>query len=185
MALTVACECGSRTRVVASQAGGTIACDCGKRVVVPALSQLRKSGDDGDAPTTAIQRVRDLIAGGKLPSNTSCPFSGANADQVVYFRVECEKRWIRRESDDGWQLVGLFLFGWFGFFLSLFCKRQAEVLGHDVAIVVPLRVHPCALTSLQRMRQRELRDALRRVPAYGHLLRDYPKANIEALEAAA
>jgi hypothetical protein len=186
MSFHVACECGSTQTVSATQAGTSVRCSCGRQVAVPALSVLRATSSEPCDLGGTLERIRDSIARGVLPANDVCPLSGRPADSVLYFRVDCEREWMRRGERSAAESILLwFLLGWIGLLLSLRRSGPPEVFGHDISIEVPLRVASQMTPKVRRMRrQRPLKNLLSQTDAYRQLFKEYPGAIITMAPAA-
>jgi hypothetical protein len=180
----VVCACGQRTSVSKSAAGGTVSCSqCGKDIEVPTLSQLRMLAGKGAYEAGIADTVRRTVSSGELPKGNLCQLSGRPTENITTVYVQCEEKW-KRAKESNKSYIPLFVLGILSlpYYLMRICTSkfdvETEVLGHDVIVPAPLRVHPDSCRELNRASQRKLRRILRTVPAYEELLNEYPRAKI-------
>lgn len=180
----VTCACGGETPVSASAAGGSATCrHCGKEIAVPSLSRLRQLTGKGAYEAGTADVIRRMISSGELPEGEFCQISGRPTEHVETVYVHCEKTW-KRPVDSIHAYIPFLLMGIFSlpFYLIRACSTkfhtELEVLGRDVIVPAPVRLHEDCRRELKRASQRKLRRILRNVPIYAKLLEEYPHAKI-------
>jgi hypothetical protein len=181
MNYSVTCGCGKEHAVEATQAGSTLKCVCGRSIAVPLLSKLRIAAGENAVPLNTIETIREMIRRGELPNGEVCPHSGRRADSTVYFRVQCERMWVRgnESANIGLMVVYFLLLGWIAVFVASQKSRPVEELGRDTSLELPLRVSSEVSAKIIRMRrQKRLKQLLRTTPIYATLLDEFPEAAV-------
>src|SRR4051812_6106977 len=101
MSYSVACGCGQRLTVTASEAGATKTCPCGRAVPVPSLRRLRE--DAGEAAThTPELIVGQMLRAGVLPGDGGCAVCNAPTADRVLIQTVCEQSASRASGVMGW-----------------------------------------------------------------------------------
>ncbi|MEO1617759.1 MAG: hypothetical protein AAFV88_18045 [Planctomycetota bacterium] len=177
----VPCDCGRTHEVTTSQAGGSIECPCGQLVLVPRLSELRVNAGETAHRLSVPERIGGMIKRGELPGDTLCIGCGRNCDQTVWIKIQCEKAWSSEPTNkDG---LAVSVLGWVGVLAVMLAPRRdyraSEVHGREIVVDAPIQwCSNCIAPGTTKIRSRRCRNALRSVPIYCELLREYPSAEI-------
>lgn len=176
----VRCECGKRRGVTAADAGASLPCGCGRTVEVPPLHQLRTAA--GEEVLSPAVRIQTLLLEKKLPGTRECAVCFRETDDLVHVSVECEVGRVvgRAPNQDSFASGCLVVFGGLpGLLLAGRLRRDSGPLrqvGQDVGFTVPLPA--CEVCQPNLDGPAALRVALRHVPEYAALLKQYPHARV-------
>jgi len=184
MAYSVSCKCGECHSVSATQAGVTIACRCGNSVVVPRLSDLRRSAGETPIRNGVVERIQSMIWSGEIPGDGVCPYSHRPADAVAVFVVQCEWKWkTGGERDVSFLVHCLTLFSsTLAWLIARANSRPEQEFGRDTVLELPLRISADVGDEITALRdQKKLRMLLCSVPIYTELFATYPAATIKPL----
>lgn len=178
MDFSITCSCGKRITVTAAHAGAQVPCLCGKLNEVPSLSELRHAVGQVRYNLGIVDRIRQKVDEGVVPSESVCAKCGAETGGTLYSFVECERTW---NTEGGF---------WKHFFLILLLPvwiwdqlrrdyGSPDVLGRETVVETPLRMCPECQSMVRNARgTRALLALLQKVPLYQELLREYPHATI-------
>lgn len=191
MEFDIACNCGRRLTVGASNSGQEIPCSCGAMVKVPRLSELRQSVGQGAYSSGVVDEMRDGIRDGKLPLETECVSCNQPTEATVRFSVECERPFSSGMSETSFwlQLLGIGVFAlicpivWIVFLLRLLDRKrqQRTILGREVAVDVPMRC--CEACAASRgLSNRNAKARLAASESYRELFKQYPQAIVRRID---
>ena len=189
MHFAVTCQCGKTHPVTAAQAGSTLLCDCSRPIDVPLLSALRRAAGQTAIPLSTLETIEAMIDRGELPSGDLCPHSGRHADRTIFFHVQCERAWVRGDTDaqSGKAMLYVLLFGWFVAIVASLIEskrvRQRQELGRETSIELPLRISSEAASTIAKIKkQAALKSLLKSTPIYAQLLDEFPEAFVSVKE---
>jgi hypothetical protein len=174
----VHCECGADVAVRASQAGGVVNCRCSRVVAVPRLSQLRTAAGQAAHETNIRDSIARMIGEQVLPWGQCCAVTEMPTQDVMWFDIHCETSYTRGGRVNWFLAVWSLLLPGGLFAMVLRAREQAENLGRDIVISVPVKVCDEKQSGLRRASQRYLRKLLLKVPVYHELFREHPYARI-------
>lgn len=143
----VSCQCGESLRVSEGAAGARLNCSCGRVVVVPSLSELREQAGLAANQPSAKLVIESMLAGGELPTATTCAHCDRDANETVYLTAECEKA-FGSEPDRTAAILAILIFGLWGWLVYLFRTREATEFGDNVILHLPVRLCPDCRRSL-------------------------------------
>ena len=175
MDYAVTCPCGKQIEVTAALAGSHVQCTCGQIVLVPALSQLRQNAGQRRYEIHVVDRVRQMVSDGRLPNGQSCIRCGREAQKISDFTVECQRPWIR--GNGYLKTLFLTLIAPYWALRDIQDDYRNPEVGAELIVRVPVRLCSKCSSKLGK-RQRQLQQLLRKEPAYGELLREYPAARV-------
>ncbi|MEO1528834.1 MAG: hypothetical protein AAFX06_25725 [Planctomycetota bacterium] len=126
-----------------------------------------------------------MITREELPESELCCECGADTDQVLWFRIQCETAWSSESTNRNDVLMVLSV--WLAALVSVLSPRRGyqspEIHGREVAVSVPIRwCHNCVQPSEQKVSMRAARKQLKTIAIYAELLKEYPQATLEPLE---
>jgi hypothetical protein len=165
--------------VTAVQAGAEVRCLCGEVNAVPSLSELRHSVGQPRYNLGIVERIRQKVATGDLPSESACVKCGVQTSGILFCDVECERPW--RSGGGFWKYFFLFLLApvWLWFGQALKDSRRPEQFGRETVVEVPLRMCPECQSAVRTSDSAwELESLLQKVPLCHELLCEYPEATI-------
>jgi hypothetical protein len=154
-------------------AGTRRTCTCGRVITVPSLHELRRQAGLAPYEVSPELVIEHRLASGELPAERTCVRCGAETDEVLLVRAECERLQVRTSGDPSGVLMtlALLLTGWL---IILPRRRQQSEYGKDKIYTLPLVVCPECRASLRN--HKEIKTALRQVPEYRRLLDKFPDA---------
>jgi hypothetical protein len=180
MTFTLSCSCGKTITVDAAQAGAEVRCLCGKLNGVPSLSELRYGAGQARYDVSAVDRIRQKVAEGSLPTETECVKCGSQTQDILFSFIECERPWITGGAGF-WQIffAALVLPYWFLLRMSNKAYDNPRVFGRETVVETPLRMClQCQSAVRGSHGVRALAELIRKVPLYEELLREFPEAEI-------
>jgi hypothetical protein len=132
------CECGSAVTVTEAAAGREIDCSCGRTIKVPSFGELRqRAGLPANNVSPALM-ITHLQEKGELYPPADCVWCGAESDDVLHFRVECERQWVKREGGFSWVLYLVSPIA----AIASYSREQTREFGKDTIFLLPVTVCP-------------------------------------------
>jgi len=175
MSYYVTCACGREISVSAASAGGEVFCQCGAAVVVPRLSDLRRSSGKGAYETSTVDVIAAMLSAQQLPWGSTCAHSEFPTEDVFDISVQCESCYDQDRSG-GW--VSVLAAVLLGLSVPLTRRHESETHGRELVVYTPIRLRKEFHVRFCKAGQRRLRRLLRTVPVYGRLLDEYPHARV-------
>ncbi len=115
-----------------------IDCSCGRAIKVPSFGELRqRAGLPANNVSPALM-ISHLLERGELYPPADCVWCGAESDDVLHFRVECERQWVKREGGFSWVL---YLVSPLAAILT-YSREQTQDFGKDIIFHLPVTVCP-------------------------------------------
>lgn len=175
------CECGDAITVVASDAGEQSPCRCGRDIAVPPLSRLRTLNGEGAYESSALDRIRSMLAMGSLPAGHNCAISNQPTESCIEFEVICDPLDPPAGPSPFLVMASLLLTGGRMIIWRIpERKRSQEEWDALERIRIPLLVSPKYHKRIKRRAKDQdyLRELLAIVPVYARLVREYPGARV-------
>ncbi|MFH1921471.1 MAG: hypothetical protein ABIP48_16520 [Planctomycetota bacterium] len=157
--------------VPAAAAGDKVFCQCGAAVVVPKLSELRRSAGKGAYETSTVDAIAAMLRDGPLPWGNVCAHSEFPTEDVFDVSVQCESCYSQ-DRGGGWVAVLA------GALAGGMVRQELETHGRELVVYTPIRLCEKFHARFRKAGQRRLRRLLRTVSVYGRLLDEYPYAQI-------
>jgi hypothetical protein len=178
MEYQLACACGKRIEVAATQAGTKVTCTCGNVVAVPRLSVLRRQNASAESSASPELVINQRYSYGRRPvGGNICLECKEPTDGRLWCIIECEKAWVRGDVPwYTWILNGILLsFGW-----AAVCqfRTQPEVIGEDRSYRVILAL--CSACQVELQDAQAFKEVLQGVPDFARLFERYPAAEVRA-----
>lgn len=176
MRFSLTCRCGADIAVSAASCGADVACRCGNRIVVPSLSELRRSAGLSAFDLTIADRIRWLGLNNRLPQEPNCLLCGSPTPRIWNCFVECERPIVRKQT--GWlswlAAAVLPIWDW-----GQQMHRWNDVTAHGSELVVPAPLRICDNCFGSRRKSKNWRrNVVTKSPLYKDLLVAYPGADI-------
>jgi hypothetical protein len=167
------CECGKQLSVTMGQAGSKIGCQCGRTVEVPSLRELRRQESPDGIDANAVLVIRHLLANGELPP-PGCSRCSSDHCSTATVVAKCERTPARKLSSKG--LVAL-TFASFIPGLRMYLRMQmAPPPVSEVTLNLPLGL--CDQCRAEMNNRSALKETLKQIPIYRHLLESYPSTSV-------
>src|SRR5579859_5897304 len=91
MEFRVDCTCGAHVMVREGLAGTRRQCECGRVILVPPLHELRRQIGLRPYEVSPELVIEHLLTTGDLLEDDGCVLCGAQADNVLWVEIECER----------------------------------------------------------------------------------------------
>jgi hypothetical protein len=166
-----------------AKAGGEVNCACGRAVRVPPLTELRVRAGLPPYHISPELLIEHLLGSGELPPDKHCLDCNRLTDCVMFVAVECERLRLEKRQSMLWYIPVYLLTNWI-VALALFDRERhrdhPKEYGRDKIYRLPL---PVCENCHAKLRPRQAKEWLRRVPVYEQLLDKFPNAVVTLAKA--
>jgi hypothetical protein len=138
MDVVLSCECGNSVTVTEAAADREIACNCGRTMKVPSFAELRQRAGLPASHVSPAMMISHLLENGELYPPADCVWCSAESDDVLHFRVECERPWVKRVGGFSWVLYLVSPIA----AIASYSREETREFGNDITFLLPVTVCP-------------------------------------------